>query len=333
MRRKLTDEDIYRKYLGDVIIGEMYNSPIPGRNDDTPSFRLYEKDGRILWKDFGLAAQFGSKPENLVQYLRGIELTPKGYYDAQRMIQKEMFRESMKPPVILQKRRKHEGTPYVRGDFDYQRWEISYWQRFYLDAPFLMGEDVQALRFMNWSGDHDECDLKSTPEDPAFIYWWNRSPSSYKIYRPLTSKRDKFRQEGISGVIEGWNSMMKQRGGEKFEVLFINEASKDRFVVKKAMGDVQRWNAINPRSCTDRQDLLANRDLIFSLAERVISLYDADDPGFKGSRTLSDQMGCEYEDMRGVLSGEKDFSDYVDQERGNHSLNDLRELICDICKL
>lgn len=61
-------------------------------------------------------------------------------------------------------------------------------------------------------------------------------------------------------------------------------------------------------------------------------MYDADDPGYIGAMKLKTVTGFEAYDMRGKLDGQKDFADFVDKERGNHSYNDLTKLILNIIK-
>jgi hypothetical protein len=332
--RALTTEDVYRYYLGDVVIGNMYNSPLPGRRDSSPSFALYEKNGEILWIDHGLPNQYGNKPENLIQHLRGLPLTPGGYYKAQKIIAGEVQRGMRgKSPTSLRRRAKNKNTPYIRGREVWRGFETEYWRRFDIDTDFLREEWVEPLDMMSWSGDEKAADLRSVIGDPAFVYWWSRNPASWKLYRPLTArKRDKFRQGNPTGVIEGWDVMKKQVDG-RLGVLFILSSSKDRFVVKKAFGELNRYNGINPRGESDRMDIIAMRSEIADLADRVIILYDADRAGYEGSHTLSDKTGFETYDMRNLLDGQKDFSDYVDTQRGNHSHSKLKDLIKSICKI
>jgi len=341
--RSITQQDIYRAWLGDIIIGPLYNSPIPGRNDRTPSFGLYVKDGQILWCDHGLANQFGDKPENLVQHMEGLELTPKGFYDARRLITKRLNVPSVValPLVQLRQRPKRQTTPYIK-ERGYKDFELDYWARFDIDEKELLNENIHPLESMSWSGEGGKAHVVSTPSNPAFVYWWNRNPASWKMYRPLGDKRDKFRQDNIKGVIEGWHSMMATHelsSKGKFDIMFVLSSTKDRLVVKHAFGNHIYYNGINPKGESDYQDIVAHRDEIKAIADRVIILYDADDAGQKGSERLGLLTGFEYYPIpKGFLGkhynpnhdemvNTKDFSDYVDIQRGGNSYESLLNLI------
>lgn len=310
----------------------MYNSPIPGRNDKTPSFCLYVRDNQIKWCDHGLTDQFGNKPENLVQYMEGLELTSKGFYDAKRLIDKNISRQlTGKPLKQLRMRPTRDSAPYIQ-DKEYENFELTYWNRFEISKSELLFEDIRPLKSLSWSGINGEPNVRSTPSDPAFVYWWDTNPASWKLYRPLTNKRDKFRQENVHGVIEGWNSMTKSIDGP-LDILFILSSTKDRLVVKHAFGDPEKINGINPRGEADFADIMQKAPEIKKLAKRVIIMFDADDPGFTGSKKLADLTGFEFYDFRDKLGFDpdrnkiKDFADFVDKYRGNRNYSELKQVI------
>lgn len=328
----MTDEDIYRVLLGDVTIGENYNSPIPvkyrGKEDKTASFGLYYKDDGILrWKDYGFPSAFGNKAGNLVQYLReGFPFTPKGYKQALAYIEGEVRMGLLgQPPTQLKRRRKGDSVPVVLSGESYLDFELDFWHRFDFSENELHYEDIYPLRSMTYH-EGGENVFQSIPGNPAFIYWWSRNPASYKLYRPLGDKRDKFRQWNIEGVIEGWNTMIKEYNGTPFDILFINSSTKDRIVTKKAFKG-EYVSSINPRGESDRIDLINKKDEINSLAKRVVIIYDADDPGYDGALMLSQLTGWEMVDVRGKLHGQKDIADMKDKTRGNMSYPEIKQTI------
>jgi hypothetical protein len=330
--RIITEEDIYRFYLGDIIVGEMYNSPIPGREDDTPSFQLFEHrdTGKLKWLDYGLTDQFGKDPANLVQYLRYLPLTHRGYHDAKRLMEREVqFGMVGKPLTKLSRRATRDTIPYIKPAMEWRKFELDYWMRFQITQAELDREDIQPLGSLSWAGKGGGTHLASTEDDPTFVYWWNKNPASWKLYRPLSPKKIRFRQENVDGVIEGWNSLQRELEGP-LDILFILSSTKDRLVVKHAYPSP--WiNAINPRGEADRVDIVNLVGEINNFADRVIILYDADDPGWAGAQTMSSLTGWECFNTMGVLPT-KDFSDYVDTQRGGHSYNGLTELINKIIK-
>lgn len=329
--RSVTDQDIYIALLGShVIVGPKYRSPIPGRKDRTPSFGLYEKNGKILWRDFGLTNQFGNSAINLVQHMRNLPLTDEGFGLAKKLITQELKSGIIgtHPPMIPMVD-KNDETPFI-VDRDFRPYELDYWDRFSISKDILLHEDIRAISSMRWTSGLSS---RSTPDDPKFVFWWAKSPvSSCKVYRPLAEKKLRFRQYNVDGVVEGWNSLVKEfkaRGNEPFDVLFINSSTKDRLVVKKAMSGC---SGINPRSEGELSDIKKKTIEIRVMSKRQIIMYDADDPGYIGAMKLKTVTGFEAYDMRGKLDGQKDFADFVDKERGNHSYNDLTKLILNIIK-
>jgi hypothetical protein len=330
--RHISDADVYRYYLGNLVVGAMYNSPLPNRNDKTPSFGVYEKNGELRWRDHGLPNQFGYTAANLVQHLKGIELTHKGYYDAIRLIEREVKMGMLgKPPTQLRSRFKGKTTPYVKTRA-YRDYELAYWARFGINEELLLAEQIEALDYMTWDTSENDKKLRSTVEDPIFIYWWKRTPASWKMYRPLADKKVRFRQENISGVIEGWQSLMEDyKANGKFDYIFNVSSTKDRLVIKN-LNLPFRYGVINPRGEADRQDLIVKIPEVRKMSDHRISMYDADDAGYKGAKVLHDLSTGAYEgrDVRGLLDGEKDFSDFVDSERGNHSYKELEDIILNL---
>lgn len=328
--RKITDQDIYRMLLGNVVIGNLYNSPIPGRKDKTPSFALFEKNGVVLWRDHGLPDQFGDKASNLYQHMRGFPLTHAGWHRANEALEQE-FRVGLigVPPTQLRSKPKHDRPPCVMGD-TFKDFEIGFWNRFDFTVPELLYEDIEPLRKMSWT-EGGEMVFESTPSEPAFIYWWNKSPASYKIYRPLSQKRDKFRQWNVDGIIEGWNSLIKEyerRNRVPFDILFNGSSTKDRMVLKKASGP--NCSGFNPRGEGDFKDIVAKAPIIKSMAKRVVCLYDADDAGFAGASRMAELTGFEFYDTRAKLFGHKDFADMKDKTRGNMSYQDINNTILNL---
>lgn len=338
--RQITDEDIYRHYLGDVIVGALYNSPLPDRQDDTPSFQLYvhRKTGKICWIDYGYDSQYGNSAVNLVQHLKGLPLTGKGFFDAKALVQSEVGIGMIgKPLTQLRKRSMRDTTPYIKPKKYFDQFELDYWSRFDITEDELLWEDITSLDSMNWTGRSGSNDLRSTPTDPIFVYWWNRNPASWKMYRPLAHKRDRFRQENVDGVIEGWNSMVKEyKEVDQFDIMFITSSTKDRLVLKHAVrhGLGEKCTAINPRGERDRQDIIAQIGMIKEMSREQYIIYDDDSTGegWKCAQILAAETGFKSLDVKGVFAGQKDIADYIDKQRGNYSYDELVNIIKHLIK-
>lgn len=318
----MTDEDIYRYYLGDVIVGEMYNSPVPYRRDDVPSFGLYEADdGIIRWKDFGLPDQCGNKALNLVQHLKCLPLDKSGYFEAARLVEMEVTPGISGKGLKQSLRRKKKLTPYIKGGIDYRPFEIEYWKRFSIDTAMLKEHKIEGLRFIGWDGVEGESNIFSEKEDPAFIYWFNKDNASWKLYRPKAGKRDKFRTNNISGVIEGWNQLQSYG-----DILLVASSTKDRLVLKKALPS-NKVGVINPSAEGVKRDIVNAKEELKQRFKHQVILYDADTVGYQGAKSLARYTDFHTVDMRGKLGKEKDFSDFVDTQRGSKSYEELRSIL------
>lgn len=329
----MSEEDVYKALLGEITIGMLYNSPIPGREDDTPSFGLWEDNGYIKWKDFGLADQYGNKPANLIQHLKGYPLTAQGFGRAMRYIRNELsFSMIGEPPTRLKRTNRGEKLAYVKKR-SWLDFELEYWNRFSIDETFLTEEDVTPLDYLSWDGDNKI--IESKLGDPVFLFWWSQNPASWKIYRPLGPRKYKFRQQNIKGVIEGWNSMVRARENapnKRFKILFIVASSKDRFVLKRAFNTPMQYNAINPKAESERRDILLKIDEIRASADRVIIIYDDDPTGMKCAKILAEETGFETFNVTNKFLGHKDIADMKDTTRGNLPYDQIVETILNIVK-
>lgn len=310
-----TDEEIYSYFLGDVVVGDMYRSPMPDRpkNDTSPSFGLYEKDGRILWKDFGSSDASGNKPVNFVMdYLKV------SYAQAMRIIETEVKTGMIGRKVKLSKRRKGDVLPSLVKRREFTQGELNYWLQYGIEEEDLIREDIYALDRLAWLPSGGGQFESSTDEIPIFIYWFNDSPASWKKYRPearnegqVIATKD-FLTWNVTDVVEGWNSYP-----DETDLTIITSSTKDRACVKKC-----KYDSLNPTGENAYNGLLLKKDEINKRSKRVLIMLDADEPGFKASKKLSELTGWDYWDMRVELRGEKDFSDYA-KEYGIDSLTSL----------
>lgn len=333
----LSDDALYKvllePYFGEVVVGEMYNSPLPGRRDYTPSFGLFEKDGVICWKDFALSEVSGNKAVNLLMEMRDMT-----YAEAMDMIENEIepqfITNSVKAYEKLRRCRKVKTLPFVSFSRKFKPYELAYWERFQITEEELLRDQVYAMRKLTYEGS-DEV-LESVEGDPAFVYWFSKSPASFKIYRPQAEPTiipreglppkvisNKFRLHNTTGVIEGWN-VLPQRPSKPTRLPLVS-STKDRLVIKKLF-----QHALNPTGESSWQPLVEKKEELQRRGYHPVILYDADDPGWKATEKLMKETGWPGHDMRGRLNGEKDFSDFVDIERGGHSYEELYNVVKNI---
>jgi len=321
----MTDEQIYKYLLGDVEVGEMYVSPLPlkyRKQDTNASFGLFTKEDNVIrWKDWGLSEPYGNKAINLYQYLMGFSPDDAGFRKALSSAKSEMERKFRGQQVVLKKseyKDKSNMCPYLEYDSNFTDFELEYWGRYGIEKEDLLEENVFSLKSLRWAFSTNK--TTSTPTDPGFVYIFRNNPISWKVYRPLVSDtKYKFRQWSVEDVIEGMHNF------KPCNTCLGLSSTKERLVVKKALKSEKGYGFLNPTSENSFINLVKRKKEI--VADRTILMYDADDAGYKASVSGATHLNCEYRDFRNRLSGNKDFSDYVDIKKGNHSLTELKDLI------
>ena len=315
---KATDEQIYRYLCGDIEVGEMYLSPLPAnwrKSDTGESFGLYLKpDGVVRWHDFGLADQDGNKAINLLMYMRNCD-----YRTACRIRDTEVAMEWKRRPFVeLKKGRRALGEdilPYVEYDDKFADYELRYWDRYKeIGREDLVHQQIYSLKSLRWGNSKNQ--ITSTPGDPAFIYIFNRNPISWKIYRPLNQSNQKFRQWGIENVVEGLHQIHPAEIG-----IFVS-STKERLVCCKACPEML---FLNPTGESSYIQIINRWPEIRPYARQWHIMYDADNAGYLAGETLSSHINIPNVDTRHME--QKDFSDFIDKYKGDHSYNDLRTLI------
>lgn len=320
----MNDDKIYRALLGNECeVGEMYISRIPPphrKHDTNCSFGLYvEDDGIIRWKDFGLSDQQGFKAVNLIQYMRNLPLGPGvGYYKAKAIAEGEFEREFLVHKLLpLEKRKRVGGMPFLKWR-ELNDFELNYWNRYGITKEDLQREDIWGLESLQWGSGIKTI---SSAGNPAFVYIFNRNPLSFKVYRPL-DKDNKFRQWSIDGVVEG--SHILKQDNRIYDVGILVSSTKDRIVCKKAFPD---WLFLNPTAEGTYISLISRWMELKPRALRWCCMYDSDEAGYSGGEMISNHLSISNIDMRNKLNGQKDFSDYIDTQKGKHSYNELKTII------
>jgi len=203
-----------------------------------------------------LADPYGNKALNLLQYLRGLPLSSAGYYRAKQIAETEIARNYISNTFVPLKKGKRmsEGIPpFVEFDENFTDYELRYWERYGISAEELLQQQIYSLKSLRWGDSTNK--VISTVGDPAFVYIFNRNPISWKVYRPLNTSGQKFRQWGIENVVEGMHQIHEAEMGilvsstkERVvcikacpEILFLNPTGEGSYIQL-----INNWSAIRP---------------------------------------------------------------------------------------
>jgi hypothetical protein len=283
---KVTEYDIYARYIGQFKIGFIYNSPF--REDKNPSFGIFRsrKSGKLLFKDHG-NGECGDVIK-FVELYTGLT----NYNDILNRIVTDM---SITNNTKLKSTKQYESKDTVIGVVrqDWTDVDKQYWSQFGITKETLTKFNVFSIKYYLCDGI-----VKGIykNENPMYAY---KVYDHFKIYRPLADKYTKWRNNLTPYDIQGYEQLPK-----KGDLLIITKSLKDVMCLYE-MG----YTAISPSS----ESTFLTPDVIDALKrrfKRILICFDRDISGVKNMRKISLKTG-----LKGFLVHKKwkakDISDAV----------------------
>lgn len=143
---RVSEYDIYARYLGQFKIGYIYNSPF--REDKNPSFGIFQskKTGKLLFKDHGNG--LCGDVIKFVQEFTGIT----NYNDTLNQIVKDL---NIKNDTVLKSTKEQKPTEetvigVVRQDFT--ETDKNYWSQFHISINTLKLYNVNSIKYYLCNG-------------------------------------------------------------------------------------------------------------------------------------------------------------------------------------
>ncbi len=305
---RVTEYDIYKYYIGQSFkLGRIMTSPF--REDKHPSFGIFKsnKHGSLLFKDLATG-----KTGNCVQFVQ--ELFNISYRESLLKILNDLTNNNLIRSVEgISIREEYESIstvisvsrkPFCKVDDDY-------WSQYCLERSDLRHFNVFPIQ-QYWINEIVQ-PWSYKLANPGYAY---QIYNKYKIYKPLTNKKDKWISNCGSYDIQGFEQL-KYQG----DLLIITKSLKDVMVLYK-MG----YNAIAPHG----ENHLIPKCIIDSIKLRfnkIVILYDNDESGKIGSNKLSKKY-----DTPTIFipySNYKDISDYVKEFGLDEGKKLIKELLCE----
>lgn len=267
---KVTEYDIYAKYIGQFKVGMIYNSPF--RKDKNPSFGIYysKRTKQLLFKDHG-TGECG----NVIKFVS--LFTGKTEYSdiLSDIVDKLNITNNTK---LVSSKQYILPTETVIGVVrqEFTDVDINYWKQFNISINTLKKFNVNSIKYYLCNGI-----VKGTykRENPMYAY---KVYNNFKIYRPLADKYTKWRNNLTDYDIQGYEQLP-----QKGDILFITKSMKDVMCLHE-MG----YPAVSPSS----ESTFLPKDVLEQLKtrfKRIIILFDRDTAGVKRSRKLSRETGLE----------------------------------------
>lgn len=300
---KVTEYDIYAKYIGQFKVGMIYNSPF--RKDKNPSFGIYysKRTKQLLFKDHG-TGECG----NVIKFVS--LFTGKTEYNdiLSDIVDKLNITNNTK---LVSSKQYISPTETVIGVVrqEFTDVDINYWKQFNISINTLKKFNVNSIKYYLCNGI-----VKGTykRENPMYAY---KVYNNFKIYRPLADKYTKWRNNLTDYDIQGYEQLP-----QKGDILFITKSMKDVMCLHE-MG----YPAISPSS----ESTFLPKDVLEQLKtrfKRIIILFDRDTSGVKRSRKLSRETGLEAMFINKKFKA-KDVSDAVKANSFEEIKNWLNETI------
>lgn len=267
---KVTEYDIYAKYIGQFKVGMIYNSPF--RKDKNPSFGIYysKRTKQLLFKDHG-TGECG----NVIKFVS--LFTGKTEYNdiLSDIVDKLNITNNTK---LVSSKQYIPPTETVIGVVrqEFTDVDINYWKQFNISINTLKKFNVNSIKYYLCNGI-----VKGTykRENPMYAY---KVYNNFKIYRPLADKYTKWRNNLTDYDIQGYEQLP-----QKGDILFITKSMKDVMCLHE-MG----YPAVSPSS----ESTFLPKDVLEQLKtrfKRIIILFDRDVAGVKRSRKLSRETDLE----------------------------------------
>lgn len=300
---KVTEYDIYAKYIGQFKVGMIYNSPF--RKDKNPSFGIYysKRTKQLLFKDHG-TGECG----NVIKFVS--LFTGKTEYSdiLSDIVDKLNITNNTK---LVSSKQYIPSTETVIGIVrqEFTDVDINYWKQFNISINTLKKFNVNSIKYYLCNGI-----VKGTykRENPMYAY---KVYNNFKIYRPLADKYTKWRNNLTDYDIQGYEQLP-----QKGDILFITKSMKDVMCLHE-MG----IPAVSPSS----ESTFLPKDVLEQLKtrfKRIIILFDRDVAGVKRSRKLSRETGLEAIFINKKFKA-KDVSDAVKANSFEEIKNWLNETI------
>ena len=286
---RVSEYDIYARYLGQFKVGYIYNSPF--RKDKNPSFGIFlsKRSGKLLFKDHGNG--ICGDVIKFVSELKGLT----NYNDILNTIIKDL---KIKNDTVLTSTYDYKSTSstvigVVRQPFT--EVNLEYWAKYGITVPTLDKYKVNSIKYYLCNGI-----VKGIYklENPMFSY---KVFNNFKIYRPFGDKFTKWRNNLTSYDIQGFEQLPK-----KGNLLIITKSLKDVMALYEI-----GYTAISPSSESTfiPDDALEALKLRF---KRILLCFDRDVAGVRNMRKVSLKTG-----LNGFLVHKsfnaKDISDAIAQ--------------------
>ncbi len=284
---KISEEDLYRHYIGNFKIGKVYNSPL--RDDKNPSFAVFvdKKSGSLLYKDLA-TGQCGGIIK-LVKEIKNL----KTYKEALNEIVSDLNIWSISDKLKTKKIYTIKETKISISRKQFTSFDIDFWSKFGISIETLKKYNVFSISKFFVNG-IEKGQYKK--DEPIYAY---KVFDKFKIYRPLSVKSEKWRGNLGSLDIQGYEQLP-----ENGDMLIITKSLKDVMTLNEF-----GYHAVSPASETiDIPEVVINN--LKGRFKHIIMFYDRDKAGISFTRRAVMKYNLDFRFINKKYKI-KDISDFV----------------------
>lgn len=220
----LSDAEIAGRYLGIKKLPCKISSPFR-EDDDNPSFSLFEREGKVFWKDFGTGES--GDVVSMMAKLWGVnyqEALLKLRLDSGQAIPSTSLMRKYKGKITLT----HGSSIKVRIR-NWKQWDIAFWKQFGISPGMCRFCNVHPISHAFFSRTEDGVErVVCVPMDKyAYAYFeWKDGVESIKLYQPY-SDRMKWLSKHDKSVWDLWMQVFKWNEVHKSDSVIITSSRKD----------------------------------------------------------------------------------------------------------
>lgn len=309
---RVSEEDIFKRYCNNYkALNVSFKSDL--YNDNNPSCRIYPTTRGLKYKDFGTGDHYDCFSYVQAKYNLS-------FNEALKVIAND-FKLSFYNEPIPKKLITNDITltsadplyqqPRTKIFIEPQQWTLTdykYWNQYKIPFNLLSTYNVFSCKWVIVNN----ILIEYTKNNPIYAYVFvDDGQFYYKVYRPLASKKDKWRWNGKSYILEGYDQLPLFG-----DMVIITKSMKD-VIVLNMLG----YNAISLQGEHNRLEKKQFDKLNYRF-DKIYSLYDNDEAGVKGAQYLYDIYGIEPK----FLLSAKDISDLVKNKGIKYGRNELEGL-------
>lgn len=304
---KISEEEIFKRYLHDPNINKKYTNPFRDDNEPDCSFYYSRSSGELRFKDFAYGYNWScidvvmfkyslSYGDAIKKIIVDFRLVDVDYNDNEvKQISQLKDKPSISLEILIEIKKRR-----------FNQIDIDYWNQYYLEEKDLIYVYPLQHIWLNKSRFYNHKD-----NDPAYAYGLGNG--KYKCYFPL---REKYRFIQSGSYIQGLRLLPKTNE----DLLIITKSYKDVLLLRK-LG----YYAIAPSSENSLISLEVINELKLKFNE-IIIFYDNDTPGVLHSNLQLKK----YELNKQIFIPDeypKDITDFVKQEGLDAGIDLLEYLI------